>query len=116
MKTKTQMKGKMKRLIGIVSIVMMAAFAPIAFTGCAGTGVGTVITSAQAWLNDPKNQALIQEIAAAANILIGAFGGERHLGATTRATVTGKLAADYPNVPAGALAQIAKNPNAYLKK
>lgn len=106
----------MRKHIRIVSLIMALAFTPMVLTGCAGTGIGTVVTSAQAWLNDPKNQALIQEIAAAANILIGAFGGERHWGATTRATVTGKLAADYPNVPAGALALIAKNPNAYIKK
>lgn len=106
----------MKRVIGIVSLIMMVAFAPIAFTGCAGTGVGTVITDVQAWLNDPKNQVLIQEIAAAANILIGAFGAEHKAGATTRATVVGKLAADYPQVPAGALTKIAANPNAYVKK
>lgn len=106
----------MKKQLQIVSAIVALAFAPIAFTGCAGTGIGTVITSAQAWLNDPKNQALIQEIAAAANILIGAFTAEHKAGATTRATVVGKLAADYPNVPAGALAEIAKNPNAYTKK
>ena len=105
----------MKRLIGIVSLIMAIAFTPMAFVGCGTTGVGTVITSAQTWLNDPKNQALINEIAAAANILIGAFGGAHNLSATTRATVTGKLATDYPNVPAGALAAIARNPHAYVK-
>lgn len=104
----------MKKYISILLTAACLSLSTVTFTSCAGTGVGTVVTSAQAWLNDPKNQALIQEIAAAANILIGAFAEKR--GATTTTTVTGKLATQYPDVPAGAISTIAHNPKAYLKQ
>lgn len=105
----------MKKLMQTVMAVSLMAIATETLTSCAGTGGASVVTSVQTWLNDPKNQAIIQEIAAAANILIGAF-ANKSVSATQTATVTGKLAQDYPNVPAGALTTIAKNPAAYLKK
>ena len=105
-------RKNMKRTISVLLTVAMLSLSAASFTSCSTTP--SVITNVQAWLNDPKNQALINEIAQAANILIGAFAGKKS--ATTQATVVGKLAVSYPNVPAGALRQIAADPNAYIKK
>lgn len=77
------------------------------YTGCAS------MQTAQDWLNDPKNQALIQQIATTAITVIGMLGARE--GANTQATTVGKLSAEYPNVPAGALREIAAHPHTYAK-
>ena len=101
----------MKKLIPILLSVAMLSLSTVTFTSCGTTGgVGGVVTSAQSWLADPKNQALIQEIA---GLLIGMVGEKRGFVSTN---AVGQLAVKYPNVPAGALVQIASNPKAYLKK
>jgi len=103
------------KTITILLTAVMALMFSFSVTSCSSLGqVGGVVTSAQSWLTDPKNQALIQEIAQAASILIGMVGENR--GVSSTATVVGKLAVRYPNVPAGALAQIVGNPKAYLKR
>lgn len=88
----------------------------LALTSCSTTGgAAGAITSAQAWLNNPANQALINNIANTAITILSVFGSSEKKTATTHATVVGKLANQYPNVPAGALAEIAKNPSAYAR-
>jgi len=77
------------------------------YAGCAS------MQTAQDWLNDPKNQALIQQIATTAITVIGMLGARE--GANTQATTVGALSAKYPNVPAGALRQIAAHPQTYAK-
>ncbi len=87
----------------IITILLLA----VTLTSCATTS----LTSAQAWLNDPKNQQMISQIAQTAITLVTAFAAERN----GRVTAVGKLAETYPDVPAGAVAAIAKNPHAYVK-
>jgi hypothetical protein len=77
------------------------------YTGCAS------MQTAQDWLNDPKNQALIGQIATTVITIVGALGEKPT--ATTQATVVGKLSAQYPDVPAGALRTIAAQPRKYAK-
>lgn len=92
--------------------LLMAVLLPLStftFTSCVTTDVTGAITSAQAWLNNPANQAMINTIANTAIAILSAFGG------TTNATVVGKLAEKYPDVPAGAVAAIAKNPKSYIR-
>ncbi len=78
------------------------------YTGCAS------MQTAQGWLSDPKNQALIQQIASTA---IGALVllGKRETPATAHAVTVGELSAKYPDVPAGALREIAAHPHTYAK-
>lgn len=100
-----------KKLVHLLALGCLLATTAIPLGSCSNMGgvTGTIIT-AQAWLKDPANQATITAIANTAITLITAFG------ATTKATITDKLARQYPDVPAGAVAEIAKNPRAYLKK
>jgi hypothetical protein len=90
----------MKKLITLALLLI--------YTGCAS------MQTAQGWLSDPKNQALIQQIATTAiSILVGL--GAREDSTTAKANVVGKLSAQYPDVPAGALNQIAAQPRKYAK-
>ena len=77
------------------------------YTGCAS------MQTAQGWLSDPKNQQLIADIASTAITVIGFLGTKE--GANTQATTVGKLSAKYPDVPAGALREIAAHPHTYAK-
>ena len=98
----------------ILLTTAMLSLSTLSFTSCSNMGgVTGTITTAQAWLNDPANQAMINAIANTVIGLIGAFGSPKTAGA--RATITGKLAPEYPNVPAGALSEIAQNPYKYIK-
>lgn len=100
------------KTIAILLSVAMLSLSTVSLTSCSSMGgVSGTITSAQAWLNDPKNQAMINAIANTAVAILSAFGAEKGAASKT----TGKLAEKYPNVPAGALAQIAKDPKAYIK-
>lgn len=97
-----------------ISILLLTAFlslSTVSFTSCANMG-GTV-QSAQSWLSDPKNQQLIADIASTAITVIGFLGTKE--GANTQATTVGKLSAKYPDVPAGALREIAAHPHTYAK-
>lgn len=100
------------KIIQLLLAIVMLPLGTLNLTSCATTGVTGAVTSAQAWLNDPANQAMINAIAQTAITIIGAFGARE---GSTNATVTGKLAAKYPNVPAGALAEIAKHPHNYAR-
>jgi hypothetical protein len=104
----------MKNLIHSMVLVVLLATSSTTFISCANMGGASgVITSAQAWLNDPAHQAEINAIANTIITIVGALGEKK---ATTNATVVGKVATQYPNVPAGAIVEIAKNPHAYVKK
>lgn len=107
----------MKSIISLVlsTVLFISALACNSCTSTSGTGSGIsgAVSSAQSWLTDPKNIALIQQIAADA-VSAAALFGKR--GATSNAAVVGNLASKYPDVPAGALAKIAANPDAYAKK
>lgn len=102
------------KTIQILLAVALLPLGNLALTSCTTTGGGSsVITTAEQWLTDPANQALINAIAQTVISLIGGLGERK---STTNATVTGQIAQKYPNVPAGALAAIVRNPHAYLKK
>jgi hypothetical protein len=104
----------MKTILILLTAAMLSLSAS-SFTSCTSTGgVSGTISSAQAWLNDPKNQAMINSIAQTAISLIGMFGKRT---ATTDATVVGSIAKkpEYSTVPAGAIKAIAANPHAYIK-
>jgi len=100
-----------KKIISIVSTVALLALAPVSFTSCSttGGGIGGVISSAQAWLNDPNNQALIKTIEQTAGALLPLILAKHASGVNPEDAVVGKLAVKYPNVPAGALRQIVHN-------
>jgi len=99
------------KIIAILITAAMLSLSAVSFTSCANMS-GTVAT-AQGWLNDPKNQQLISDIASTAISVIGLLGAKE--GANTQATTVGKLSAKYPDVPAGALREIAAHPHAYAK-
>jgi len=101
----------MKHIALLLAIVMFPLGGSLGLTSC--QSMGSAASSAQSWLSDPKNQQLISEIASTAITVIG-FLGTRE-GPNTHATVVGKLAVKYPNVPSGALSQIAAHPVAYAK-
>jgi hypothetical protein len=106
-----------RRVTSLLLAACLSIGAATSLTSCSSTGglggVTGAISSAQSWLADPKNQAMIQQIANDALSVATLFGKHAQ---TTDATVVGKLAQKYPDVPAGAITQIAKNPTAYAKK
>lgn len=101
----------MKTIATLLAIAMFSLYS-VSFTSCSSMGgVTGTITTAQAWLNDPAHQAMINAIANTAIAILSGLGEKK--GAAK--SVAGQLADQYPDVPAGALSAIAKNPHGYIK-
>lgn len=101
------------KTIATLLMAAMLSLSTITFTSCVTTDVTGTITSAQAWLNNPANQATINAIANTVIAVISVFAA--HSSSPSPDTVIGKVAPQFPDVPCGAVAAIAKNPKAYIK-
>lgn len=91
--------------------ICLTAFFTMGVSQCAttGTAISGAVTSATAWLSDPKNIQEVEAIAQTAISLAGMFGRTSH------SAIVDRLAKRYPDVPVGALEQIAANPSAYAR-